>query len=97
VLLDKAKTPEQRTWYASTAVGYGWSRNVLRSMMMNKTLERTGAAPSSVVPTAFAPNSELAQQASASRYDIKPRVYGDVVCRPSVRVSEELPVCPRNR
>lgn len=28
VLLDKLDTLEARSWYASTAVEYGWSRNV---------------------------------------------------------------------
>ncbi|MDQ0819396.1 putative nuclease of restriction endonuclease-like (RecB) superfamily [Arthrobacter sp. V4I6] len=62
VLLDKAETPEQRSAYASAAVEYGWSRNVLMNMMMNKTLERTGAAPSNFVQQLVAPDSELAQQ-----------------------------------
>lgn len=62
VLLDKAETLDQRAWYASAALEYGWSRNVLMNMMMNKTLERTGAAPSNFVQQLLAPDSELAQQ-----------------------------------
>lgn len=50
-------------WYAAAAVEYGWSRNVLMTMIMNKTtLERTGAASSNFVQQLVAPDSELAQQ-----------------------------------
>lgn len=69
VLLDKAETPEERVWYASAAVEYGWSRNVLMNMMMNKTLERTGAAPSNLVQQLVAPDSELAQQVAKDPYN----------------------------
>ena len=44
-VLGKRLEPEARDWYAAIAVEYGWSRNVLLNMIMNKTLERTGAAP----------------------------------------------------
>ncbi|MDQ0823708.1 putative nuclease of restriction endonuclease-like (RecB) superfamily [Arthrobacter sp. V1I7] len=71
VLLDKADTPEQRSWYASAAVEYGWSRNVLMNMMMNKTLERTGAAPSNFVQQLVAPDSELAQQIAKDPYNFE--------------------------
>ena len=71
VLLDKAETPEQRSWYASAAVEYGWSRNVLMNMMMNKTLERTGAAPSNFVQQLVAPDSELAQQVAKDPYNFE--------------------------
>jgi predicted nuclease of restriction endonuclease-like (RecB) superfamily len=43
-------------------VQYGWSRNVLMNMMMNKSMERTGAAPSNFVQHLDAPDTELAQQ-----------------------------------
>ena len=45
-------TKKDRDWYAAAAVEYGWSRNVLMNMIMNKTLERTGAAPSELRATA---------------------------------------------
>lgn len=41
VLLDKAETPDQRAWYASTALEYGWSRNVLMNMMMNRSSQHS--------------------------------------------------------
>jgi predicted nuclease of restriction endonuclease-like (RecB) superfamily len=71
VLLDKAETPEQRAWYASAAVEYGWSRNVLLNMMMNKSMERTGAAPSNFVQQLVAPDSELAQQLAKDPYNFE--------------------------
>lgn len=45
-ILDKAATGEERDWYAAAAVQYGWSRNVLLNMMMNRSVERTGTATS---------------------------------------------------
>jgi predicted nuclease of restriction endonuclease-like (RecB) superfamily len=71
VLLDKAETPDQRSWYASAAVEYGWSRNVLMNMMMNKTLERTGAAPSNFLQQLVAPDSGLAQQVAKDPYNFE--------------------------
>ncbi|MCY1222297.1 putative nuclease YhcG [compost metagenome] len=71
VLLDKAATPDERTWYASLAVQYGWSRNVLMNMMMNKSMERTGAAPSNFVQQLAAPDSELAQQMAKDPYNFE--------------------------
>lgn len=62
VLLDKLDSPEGRSWYASAAVEYGWSRNVLMNMIMNKTMQRTGAAPSNFVQRLVGPDSELTQQ-----------------------------------
>ena len=69
--LDKTETPEQRAWYASAAVEYGWSRNVLLNMIMNKSLERTGAAPSNFVQQLVAPDSELAQQVAKDPYNFE--------------------------
>jgi predicted nuclease of restriction endonuclease-like (RecB) superfamily len=71
VLLDKAATPDERAWYSSSAVQYGWSRNVLLNMMMNKTMERTDAAPSNFVQHLVAPDSELAQQVAKDPYNFE--------------------------
>ena len=71
VLLDKAATPAHRAWYASAAVEYGWSRNVLMNMMMNRSMERTGAAPSNFVQQLVAPDSELAQQLAKDPYNFE--------------------------
>lgn len=71
VLLDKLDTPKDRAWYASAALEYGWSRNVLLNMIMNKTLERTGAAPSNFAQHLVAPDSELAQQVAKDPYNFE--------------------------
>ena len=71
VLLDKLDSPEDRSWYASAAVEYGWSRNVLMNMIMNKTLDRTGAAPSNFVQRLVGPDSELAQQVAKDPYNFE--------------------------
>ncbi|WP_457963746.1 PDDEXK nuclease domain-containing protein [Arthrobacter sp. D1-29] len=66
---DKAATGEERDWYAAAAVQYGWSRNVLLNMMMNHSMERTGAAPSNFTRQLAAPESELAQQMAKDPYN----------------------------
>jgi predicted nuclease of restriction endonuclease-like (RecB) superfamily len=71
VLLDKLESPEDRSWYAAAAVQYGWSRNVLMNMIMNKTLQRTGAAPSNFVQRLVGPDSELAQQVAKDPYNFE--------------------------
>lgn len=71
VLLDKLDTQEKRTSYAAAAVQYGWSRNVLLNMIMNRTLERTGAAPSNFAQQLVAQDSELAQQIAKDPYNFE--------------------------
>jgi predicted nuclease of restriction endonuclease-like (RecB) superfamily len=71
VLLDKLDTQGDRDWYAGAAVQYGWSRNVLLNMIMNRTLERTGAAPSNFVQRLVGPDSELAQQVAKDPYNFE--------------------------
>lgn len=67
-LLDKPLSPEQRQWYAGAAVEHGWSRNVLMNMILNNTMERTGAAPSNFSRQLPSPDSELAQQVAKDPY-----------------------------
>ena len=71
VLLDKVPEQEIREWYAASAVEYGWSRNVLLNMIMNKTLERTGSAPSNFAQQLAAQDSELAQQIAKDPYNFE--------------------------
>lgn len=71
VLLDKHLDPITRDWYAASAVEYGWSRNVLLNMIMNKTLERSGAAPSNFAQQLVAQDSELAQQIAKDPYSFE--------------------------
>ncbi|WP_298255526.1 YhcG family protein [uncultured Arthrobacter sp.] len=68
VLIDKLDDASARTWYAAAAVEHGWSRNVLMNMIMNKSMERTGAAPSNFTRSLPAPDSELAQQTAKDPY-----------------------------
>ena len=70
-ILDKAASAEERDWYAAAAVQYGWSRNVLLNMMMNRSMERTGAAPSNFTLQLAAPDSELAQQMAKDPYNFE--------------------------
>jgi len=70
-ILDKAATAEERNWYAAAAIQYGWSRNVLLNMMMNQSMERTGAAPSNFTRQLAAPDSELAQQMAKDPYNFE--------------------------
>lgn len=71
VLLDKLSEQQDRAWYAAAAVEYGWSRNVLLNMILNKTLERTGAAPSNFAQRLVAQDSELAQQVAKDPYNFE--------------------------
>lgn len=67
-LLDKLDDASSRQWYAAAAVEYGWSRNVLLNMIMNNSMERTGAAPSNFTRQLASPDSELAQQVAKDPY-----------------------------
>lgn len=71
VLLDKVPNQETRDWYAAAAVENGWSRNVLLNMIMNKTLERTGSAPSNFAQHLAAQESELVQQIAKDPYNFE--------------------------
>ena len=71
VLLDKLSEPEDREWYVSAAVEYGWSSNVLMNMIMNNSMERTGAAPSNFAQRLVAQDTELAQQVAEDPYNFE--------------------------
>ncbi|MDJ0358509.1 PDDEXK nuclease domain-containing protein [Paenarthrobacter sp. PH39-S1] len=71
VLLDKKLDVSATNSYAAAAVQYGWSRNVLLNMIMNRTLERTGAAPSNFAQQLAAQDSELAQQVAKDPYNFE--------------------------
>jgi predicted nuclease of restriction endonuclease-like (RecB) superfamily len=71
VLLDKKLDAAMTYSYAAAAVEYGWSRNVLLNMIMNKTLERTGVAPSNFAQQLAAQDSELVQQVAKDPYNFE--------------------------
>jgi len=82
VLLDKKLAADARDWSASEAGQHGWSRNVLLNMIMNKTLERTGAAPSNFERQLPVPDSELVQRMAKDPYALEfLGLTGDVVER----------------
>ncbi|RFA10707.1 hypothetical protein B7R54_16960 [Subtercola boreus] len=68
VLLDRFEQQPARDWYAAEAVAHGWSRNVLLNQIKNRTLERSGAAPSNFEAKLPHPDSELAQQIAKDPY-----------------------------
>lgn len=65
----RAAIAEPRDWYAAAAVQYGWSRNVM--LMMNRSMERTGVAPSNFNRQLAAQGSELAQQMAKDHYNVE--------------------------
>ncbi|WP_074698593.1 PDDEXK nuclease domain-containing protein [Arthrobacter crystallopoietes] len=71
LLLDRFKSTADRDRYAAAAVEYGWSRNVLMNHIMNRTLERSGGAPSNFTRALPAPESELVQQISKDPYNLE--------------------------
>jgi predicted nuclease of restriction endonuclease-like (RecB) superfamily len=68
VLLDKLDDIDTRDWYATAAAKNGWSRNVLLNQIKNRTLERTGAAPSNFSAELAPADSDLARQIAKDPY-----------------------------
>jgi predicted nuclease of restriction endonuclease-like (RecB) superfamily len=68
LLLDKLDDAAARDWYAAAADEGGWSRDVLRNQIMNRTRERFGAAPSNFAGHLEPGDSELAQQLAKDPY-----------------------------
>ncbi|TFD29136.1 YhcG family protein [Cryobacterium sp. TMT2-23] len=68
VLLDKLDDIDTRAWYAAAAAKNGWSRNVLLNQIKNRTLERTGAAPSNFSAELAPADSDLARQIAKDPY-----------------------------
>ncbi|MCY7287118.1 MAG: PDDEXK nuclease domain-containing protein [Cryobacterium sp.] len=68
VLLDKLEDIDTRAWYAAASVKNGWSRNVLLNQIKNRTLERTGAAPSNFSAELAPADSDLARQIAKDPY-----------------------------
>ncbi|WP_105034878.1 PDDEXK nuclease domain-containing protein [Cryobacterium aureum] len=68
LLLDKLDDQDTREWYATASVKNGWSRNVLLNQIKNRTLERTGAAPSNFSAELAPADSDLARQIAKDPY-----------------------------
>ena len=62
VLLDKLNDHPQRDWYATTAVEYDWSRNVLTHHIATGLHGRVSAAPSNFTAQLPAADRELDHQ-----------------------------------
>ncbi|HEY5857289.1 MAG TPA: PDDEXK nuclease domain-containing protein [Aldersonia sp.] len=68
VLLDKLDDPAVRDLYAEAVVEFGWSRNVLVNQILNRSLERAGAAAANFATHLEPRDSELAQQIAKDPY-----------------------------
>ncbi len=68
LLLDKLDDQSSRNRYAEAAAEHGWSRSLLLNHIMNKTIERTGAAASNFAKNLAEPDAALAQQIAKDPY-----------------------------
>jgi predicted nuclease of restriction endonuclease-like (RecB) superfamily len=62
LLMEKFKDLPIRLWYAQQVIVNGWSRDVLTSMIKNRTHERQGAAVTNFADRLPLPQSEMAQE-----------------------------------
>ncbi len=68
VILDKTKTPEERSFYVAEALEFGWSRNVLVAQIESGLYERQGKAVTNFDRTLPKPDSDLASQTLKDPY-----------------------------
>lgn len=69
VLLDRAKSQEEREWYIHQTIENGWSRNVLVHQIESALYRRQGKAVTNFTRALPAPQSELAQQIVKDPYN----------------------------
>jgi predicted nuclease of restriction endonuclease-like (RecB) superfamily len=67
-LLDKLKTPDERSWYAQKAIEHNWSRNVLVMQIETCLLERQGNAITNFEQCLPKPESDLARESLKDPY-----------------------------
>lgn len=67
-ILDKAQTPEERSFYVAQALEHGWSRNVLVAQIESGLYQRQGQAVTNFERTLPKPDSDLASQALKDPY-----------------------------
>jgi predicted nuclease of restriction endonuclease-like (RecB) superfamily len=67
-LLEKLNKPDQRLWYAATAIEEGWSRDILALKIDLKLHERRGKAITNFAATMPPEDSDMAQQATKDPY-----------------------------
>ncbi len=68
VLLDKLSDRATRLWYATEAVNYGWTRELLVHHIQSGLRERSGKAISNFAVTLSPADSDMAQQATRDPY-----------------------------
>lgn len=68
VLMEKVKNYDQRLWYATSAINYGWSRSMLETWIDSKLYQREGKLPTNFKKTLPTSQSDLAQQAFKDPY-----------------------------
>ena len=71
VLIDAAKSPVERDWYARQAIEHGWSRNVMAHQIDSALFNRQGGALTNFDRTLPAEQSELAQQLIKDPYNFE--------------------------
>ncbi len=67
-LLDKLKTPDERSWYAQKAIEHNWSRNVLVMQIETRFIERQGNAITNFEQCLPRPESDLARESLKDPY-----------------------------
>ena len=67
-LMEVAKTPEDRLWYAQAAREHGWSRNILIQQIESGLKKRQGRAATNFHVALPSPQSDLAQQVLKDPY-----------------------------
>jgi predicted nuclease of restriction endonuclease-like (RecB) superfamily len=67
-ILDKTRTPEERSFYVAQALEHGWSRNVLVVQIESGLYHRQGRAITNFDRTLPPPDSDLASQALKDPY-----------------------------
>lgn len=83
VLLDKVKAPDEREWYARSAVEHGWSRAVLVHQIASGLYRRQGQAVTNFERTLALPGSDLAREMLKDPYH-----FGFLAVGPEVRERE---------
>ena len=68
-ILDYVKNPQERLWYAKSAIEHGWSRNVLVLHIESGLYKRQGKALTNFERTLPAPQSDLARQILKDPYN----------------------------
>jgi predicted nuclease of restriction endonuclease-like (RecB) superfamily len=71
ILLDKIKNPEERLWYARSAIENGWSRSVLVHWIESDLYKRQGKAQTNFEKTLPALQSDLARETLKDPYSFE--------------------------